>query len=171
VAAPAELTELCEREYPRLVRALQLWGGDREQAEELAQEALLKAVVHWRRVRTMRSPGGWLFQVARNLAMSAHRRKNAERRALDRLPTERPTAQTDASADALALQAALADLPERQRSALVLRHYLDLPVDEAAAALGVTPDALRQLCHRGVEGLRARLDVELVATEREARYA
>src|SRR5262245_56861897 len=161
VAAPAELTALCEREYPRLVRALHLWCGDRAQAEELAQEAMLKAVVHWRSVRTMHSPGGWLFQVARNLAMSAHRRKTAERRALDRLPVERSVTEDDVAADALALQAALAELPERQRSALVLRHFLDLPVDEAAAALGVSPDALRQLCHRGVEGLRTRLDVEL----------
>jgi RNA polymerase sigma factor (sigma-70 family) len=173
VAAPRELTELCEREHPRLVRALQLWCGDRALAEELAQEALLKAVVHWRRVRTMQSPSGWLFQVARNLAMSSHRRRSAERRALDRLPRLRPVAEATeaATVEAMALHAAMAELPERQRSALVLRHYLDLPVDEAAAALGVSPDALRQLCHRGIEGLRSRLAVDLVVTEREARYA
>jgi RNA polymerase sigma factor (sigma-70 family) len=173
MAAPAELTELCEREHPRLVRALTLWCGDRARAEELAQDALLKAVVHWRRVRTMQSPGGWLFTVARNQAMSEHRRRAAERRAVDRLPVPGGIDRVGEAGvdDALALQAALADLPERQRTALVLRHYLDLPVDEAAAVLAVSPEALRQLCHRGVDQLRRTLPVDLVATEQEARYA
>lgn len=172
MAAPAELTALCEREYPRLVRALRLWCGDDGLAEELAQEALLKAVVHWRRVRHMSSPGGWLFEVARNQANSSHRRKAAERRAMDRLPV--PAAGDDAlagAASAVALRAAMADLPERQRSALILRHYLDLPASEAASVLGISPDALRQLCHRGIESLRSSLAVDLVASEPEVGYA
>lgn len=173
MAAPAELIELCEREHPRLVRALTLWCGDRARAEELAQDALLKAVVHWRRVRTMQSPGGWLFTVARNEAMSDHRRRAAERRAVDRLPasTESAVGGEAAIDDVLALQAALDDLPERQRTALVLRHYLDLSAEQAATVLDVSPDALRQLCHRGVEQLRRTLPTDLVATDQEARYA
>jgi RNA polymerase sigma-70 factor (ECF subfamily) len=71
----------------------------------------------------------------------------------------------------VALRAALAELPERQRAALVLRHYLDLPAAEAAAVLGVSPDALRQLCHRGIESLRVSLAVDLVASEPEVGYA
>lgn len=170
MGAPVELTELCELEYPRLVRALTLWCGDRCLAEDLAQEAMVKAVVHWRRVRVMQSPGGWLFQVARNQAMSAHRRKGTELRAVDRLPAPATGAGSEgATDDVLLLREVLASLPESQRSALVLRHYLDLSVADAAAALGVSADALRQLCHRGIESLRSRLDVGV--TEQEARYA
>lgn len=173
MVAPADLTALCEREHPRLVRALRLWCGDDALAEELAQEALLKAVVHWRRVRHMSSPGGWLFEVARNQALSSHRRRAAEQRALDRLP--RPTGSvadgSDPTVAALALRVALAELPERQRAALVLRHYLDLPAAEAAQVLGVSPDALRQLCHRGIESLRSSLAVDVTVTETEVRYA
>jgi len=72
---------------------------------------------------------------------------------------------------ALALRAALAELPERQRAALVLRHYLDLPAADAARVLGVSPEALRQLCHRGIESLRSSLALDLVVTETEVRYA
>lgn len=171
MGAPVELTELCRVEYPRLVRALTLWCGDRCLAEDLAQEAMVKAVVHWRRVRAMQSPGGWLFQVARNQAMSAHRRRGAELRAIDRLPAPPTTGDGEerATDDVLLLREVLAGLPETQRSALVLRHYLDLSVADAAVALGVSGDALRQLCHRGIESLRTRLDVDV--TEQEARYA
>jgi RNA polymerase sigma factor (sigma-70 family) len=173
MGAPAELIELCEREHPRLVRALTLWCGDRARAEELAQDALLKAVVHWRRVRTMHSPGGWLFTVARNEAMSDRRRRAAERRAVDRLSAPLGSSAGDEVAvdDVLALQAALAALPERQRTALVLRYYLDLSGEQAAAVLDISPQALRQLCHRGVDQLRRTLPVDLVATDQEARYA
>jgi DNA-directed RNA polymerase specialized sigma24 family protein len=96
MSAPPELAALCQREHPRLVRALRLWCGDDALAEELAQEALLKAVVHWRRVKHMSSPGGWLFEVARNQANSSHRRRAAERRAMERLP--QPIAGVDALA-------------------------------------------------------------------------
>jgi RNA polymerase sigma factor (sigma-70 family) len=146
----------CAREYPRLVAALTYRVGDRHVAEELAQEALLRACARWGRVGKLDSPGGWVWHVARNLATSHRRRRQAERRANQRhgLLTDRHLDPAPADRD---LTVALERLPGRQRDAVVLRHVLDLSVEEAAVRLGATPDAVRSLTKRGVSTLRAEL--------------
>lgn len=65
-------------------------------------------------------------------------------------------------ADRLAVRAAVADLPERQRAALVLRYYVDLPVAEVADVLGCAPGTVKSLTHKAVEGLRRALGDETV---------
>lgn len=114
--APADLTAFCEREYPRLVGALDLYCGDRAVAEEVAQEALLRACRDWPKVSAMGSPGGWTHRVAVNLATSHFRRRQAERRATDRLAA-RPELEDGAAdpADVLAVRAAIARLPDTSR--------------------------------------------------------
>ena len=71
----------CEDAYPRLVGLLTLYTGNANLAEDLAQEALARAIRHWRRLQRMESPKGWLYQVAINLANSWFVRRRAERRA------------------------------------------------------------------------------------------
>src|SRR5207247_4027686 len=58
-------------EYPRLGRALYLLTGDREEAEDLAQELMARAYERWDRIQTMASPAGYVYRVATNL----HRRR------------------------------------------------------------------------------------------------
>ena len=65
--APIDLTEFCEAEWPRLVGALSLYTGDADLAEELAQEAVVRACRHWRKVRSMEAPAAWLHRVARKI--------------------------------------------------------------------------------------------------------
>lgn len=146
----------CAREHPRLVTALTYRVGDRHVAEELAQEALLRACARWERVGSLDSPGGWTWHVARNLAASHRRRRQAEQRANARhgAPADR---HDDPGPGDPELTAALRRLPGRQRDAVVLRHVLDLSVDEVAARLGVSADAVRSLTKRGVAALRADL--------------
>lgn len=146
----------CAQSYPRLVAALAHQTGDAWLAEELAQEALIRAANRWKRVSRLASPAGWTFAVGANLARSQFRRRQAERRVLARLAAERARPAADA-ADTLAVRTALLALPDKQRAAVVLRYFLQLTADEAAEVLDSTPGAVRGLTHRAVTTLRLRL--------------
>jgi DNA-directed RNA polymerase specialized sigma24 family protein len=73
VAGSAE--ELCRRVHPRLVKTLALFCGEVAAAEDLAQEALVRAWDRWPAVSEMANPEGWVFRVAFNLATSRARRR------------------------------------------------------------------------------------------------
>src|SRR5947209_7179743 len=64
-------------EYGRLVGALRLACGGRSDAEDVAQEAMVRACLHWKRVREMDRPAGWLYVTAFNLVRRERRRKPA----------------------------------------------------------------------------------------------
>jgi RNA polymerase sigma-70 factor (sigma-E family) len=154
-------------QHGQLVASLTLYCGDRWVAEELAQDALVRARERWEKVSVMDSPGGWLHRVAINLANSRFRRRRAEQRAHQRLsqPADRVDGSAATSADAVAVRRALASLPESQRSALVLRYFLDLSVAETADVLGMTPGSVKSATHRGLAALRRTFDVELGQSE------
>lgn len=82
-----ELAAFCQAEHRRLVGALSLYCQDRQVAEELAQDALLRVVTHWHRVRRLDHPSAWVYRVAINLANSYLRRRLAERRATPQAST------------------------------------------------------------------------------------
>ncbi|MBW3665176.1 MAG: SigE family RNA polymerase sigma factor [Actinobacteria bacterium] len=125
-AMPEAAAAFCAAEYPRLVGGLALYVGDVHVAEEFAQEALLRACRRWEYVSGLESPGGWTWRVALNLANSAFRRRGAERRAQARRPAD-ATIHIDADpAEATAVRRAVAALPQRQRTALVLRYGRDV---------------------------------------------
>jgi RNA polymerase sigma-70 factor (ECF subfamily) len=129
--------------------------GDARLAEDLVQEALLRACADWRTVRRMQSPAGWVFRVAVNLAASHHRRRSAESRAYRRAAGHPPAADAPSPETAVDLRAALAALPERERQVVVLRYLLDLSTDEAGEAMRISPGAVRSLTHRAVARLRS----------------
>lgn len=162
----ADAVAFCSEEFPRLVGALGLYVGDEAIAEELAQEALLRACRRWERVSQLDSPGGWTWRVARNLANSHLRRRQAERRARARLSSrDQPGGGAGHEvAEAHAVRRAVAGLPERQRRVLVLRYFLDWSVEATATEVGRSPDAVRSLTKRAVASLRE----ELATGEREA---
>ncbi len=165
---PQELDAFCRREWSRLVGALALYTGDPLLAEELAQEALTRAARDWRKVARMDAPGAWVHRVALNLAHSHFRRVRVARRAQSKLGAEAIDGhRTNAAdtADALAVRSAVAALPERERRALVLRYWFDLPVDDVAAAMHCPPNTVKTLTRRAVLALR---DAHLVDDEPEA---
>jgi RNA polymerase sigma factor (sigma-70 family) len=149
----------CATAHPQLVAALTHHTGDRWLAEELAQEALIRAGDNWARVGKLASPVGWAFRVGANLASSHFRRRRAERRALQRRGVDDGGAYLDADTpDRVAVQQALAGLTQDQRAAVILRYYLGLSTEEAGAALDVSSGAVRGRIHRAVEQLRVALD-------------
>lgn len=162
----------CAASYPQLVGALSLYVGDRHVAEELAQEALLRACQQWPKVSALESPGGWTWRVATNLANSHFRRRRVARRAQRRMESRTDVSYIDPDGgDAVAIRRAVAALPERQRSAFVLRHVQELTVEETAAQMGASADAVRSLTKRAAATLRGQLGEHLPVVSKETRDA
>lgn len=166
-----DASAFCAAEWPQLVRALSLYVGDPHVAEELAQEALLRACRQWATVSQLDSPGGWTWRVATHLANSHVRRSRAARRAQQRLGRGDRTHRDPDGGDAVTVRQAVAALPERQRTALVLRHVQGLSAPETADRMGITPDAVRSLTKRASATLRDRLDEPTTLASREVRDA
>ena len=151
--ADEALVEFCRVQYPRLVGFLGLYCGDRAVAEELAQETLARGWRKWPKVHHLDRPDAWAQRVAINLANSHFRRLVAERRARARaggsLEEQRPAVE-----EVLAVRRAVAALPRRQRAAVVLHYFLDLPLAEVAQHMETTVPAVKALLHRAVRRLR-----------------
>jgi RNA polymerase sigma-70 factor (ECF subfamily) len=139
----------------RLLGQLLPITGDLHEAEEVVQEAFARASVRWARLRDYDVPEAWVRRVAVNLALERAHRLQRQARALLRLgpPPQVPAA----SAEALALLAALRTLPMRQRQAIVLHHLVDLPIEEVARMLGVRSGTVKSLLARGRRALANRL--------------
>lgn len=152
----AEFAAFCAEEHPRLVGALSLYCGDRALAEELAQDALSRAFRDWTKVRRFGAPGAWTHRVAINLANSYFRRAAAEARAKRRLQDDEQ-APPDPGIDqaiALDIRRAVASLPRRQRTALILRYYVDLSVRDVAVAMDCPEGTVKTLTSKAIEALR-----------------
>lgn len=166
-----ELEEFCSAAYPRLVGALALHCGDRHLAEDLAQEALIRACRHWRRVRSLQSPIGWAYRAGANLSISQARRSAAEDRALHRAADQQGGPAVRDVDLAVDVADALAQLSDSHRAVVLLRYQLGLSAGEAAEALNSTPAAVRAMTHRAVMALRVHLDFEADDLQPEARHA
>jgi RNA polymerase sigma factor (sigma-70 family) len=130
--------------------------GDRHVAEDITQEAFVRLA---RRVIAFRDPDharAYLFRVIINLCRGRGRRLLLERTALARM---RP-ADLDQSPDLTQrdeMWKALLSLPQRQRTALFLRYYLDQSQAQAAEELDCSSSALKSLVSRGLSSLRTSL--------------
>jgi RNA polymerase sigma factor (sigma-70 family) len=141
----------------RLGRAMYLLTGDRWEAENLAQEALVRTFERWTRVRGMDSPGGYLYRVAFNL-----NRKRLRRLLLELKQRVAPTAVSEPEhvvERRMEVLAALSALTRRQREAIVLVGWLGFPAEEAGEVLGLKPTSVRGLLHRARAKLREELGV------------
>lgn len=154
-----EQERFCAAAWPRLVAAVSHHCGDVHVAEELVQEALVRACRRWSHVSRLSSPEGWTYRVAVNLANSAWRRQRAERRAYARHGPPEAVVRSVAVEEQQAVHAALQSLTAPQREAVILRYLLDLSVEQTAELLGKRPGAVRALTHRAITRLRPVLDV------------
>jgi RNA polymerase sigma-70 factor (sigma-E family) len=166
--ADADLHDFVRVAWPRLLRTAHLLCGNREDAEDLTQAALVKVVRHWRRVGRADDPYAYARTVLVNTAASRWRRRRRydELTAGDRgdPPVPDPAgvvAQRDA------VRRALAELPPRTRAALVLRYFEDLTEAQAAAVLGCSVGSVKSQVSRGLARLRERLDDRDLVTLRQ----
>jgi RNA polymerase sigma-70 factor (sigma-E family) len=136
--------ELYRAERPRMVRlAFLLTGGD-PSAEELVHDAFLAVHRRWARID---NPVAYLRTSVVNACTSHHRRRAV---AMRMTPPSAP-AWTDAPDE---MADAIGRLPERQRVAIVLRYYADLPEADIARAMGCRVPAVKSLLHRALATLR-----------------
>jgi RNA polymerase sigma factor (sigma-70 family) len=155
------LADACAAEFPRLVRLLTVFSGDRDTALDLAQETCARGCAKWSSVKNMDDQRAWFTKVALNLARSRWRRNAVERRVLGLLGSRpAPTEQTDI-AQALTVQAAMARLSPRQRAAVALRYLDDLDLATTAAAMRCSEGTVKKLTARGLATLRTLLDFDL----------
>jgi len=113
------------RELPAMIALARSICGDRQLAEDLAQEAMTKAHRDWDRIRDYERPGGWLRRVTINLALSRRRRIVRELAVLTRVASEPRSPDTsDADPDS-AVWAAVRKLPPKQRAAIALFYQED----------------------------------------------
>lgn len=155
---------LTHRLTPRILGFAARMLGDRAEAEDVAQEALLRL---WRVAPVWRQGEAqvatWLYRVASNLCTDRLRsRKRAASTALDDAPDMPDTAPGVEAAliagdRVRALEAALAALPERQRQAVVLRHIEGLTNPEIAGVMEIGIEAVESLTARGKRALTALL--------------
>ena len=137
--------------YEPLLRALYLVTGDAHEAEELAQEACFRVYERCERLRGTANPAGYAYRAALNLRRSRLRRLAVAARRTWR--GDEPDAFRSVD-DRDAIRRALADIPSRQREALVLLDWVGLSDQEAAEILGVRPEAARMRASRARQKLR-----------------
>lgn len=143
-----ELREFVEREYGRLVGAMTAISGSRPAAEDVVQEALVRA---WQRAEAggeIDSLAAWVTSVALNLGRNRLRRIRAELRATDRLGERSAHATAGPDPDRVDVANALKRLPRRQREAIVLRYYLDLSVAEIGHVMTAPTGTVKSLLFR-----------------------
>jgi RNA polymerase sigma factor (sigma-70 family) len=139
----------------RLVRLAALLGA--EDPEDVAQEAFCHLYAARARVRASELIAYLNRIVVNEVRSRARRRRTAlGKRHLLGVAEATPAA----SGDRAAVLAEMARLPQRQREALVLRYWLDLPFGEVAEAMGVTAGTARSQVSRGLAALAAALDEE-----------
>jgi RNA polymerase sigma factor (sigma-70 family) len=139
-------------EHERLFQALYLLTGDRFEADDLAQEALLRAYERWDRVGGMDSPSGYVYRTALNLHRSRVRSLMVRaRRVFAAVPAEDLSGSVTASQD---VRSALALLPRGQREAVVLVEWLGLGSEQAGRVLGIDASSVRGRLHRAHASLR-----------------
>ena len=137
---------------PRLRRTAFLLCGDWHTAEDLAQTALTKVFVSWRRIRRQEAVHAYTNRTLVN-AYLAHRRLKRTGEILTASFPER-AARDPAPETRMLLLDALATLPPRTRAVVVLRYWADLSVDQAAAALGCSPGNVKSQSARALDKLR-----------------
>ena len=144
---------LTHRHTGRVLALARRMLGDGAEAEDVTQEAMLRLwriAPDWRQGQAKVST--WLYRVTANLSTDRlRRRKGSDPDALADLRDETPSAETQLIArDRLdALQHAIAALPERQRLAMSLKYFHDLPNPEVAEVMDTTVEAVESLLARG----------------------
>lgn len=144
--------------YPRLVRSVAIAAGSVEDAEELVQEAFVRLVSRWEKVRRYEDPEAWVRSVAFRQLSNRRRKLRNGLRAVRLLGSVPPPAPQDH--EVIDVYRALRTLPLPQRQVVVLHYLLGLDVASIAAELRIAPGTVKSRLSRGRAGLRPLLSEE-----------
>ncbi|WP_165492196.1 SigE family RNA polymerase sigma factor [Egibacter rhizosphaerae] len=157
-----DFTAIFAAHHDEAVRLAYLICGDQDRAEDAVADAMVKVWRAWQRGR-IDNPRAYLRRAVVNQVNSRFRRLALERREAerrvgdDRGPRDPDTQVVDRDEIFEALQ----QLPSRQRTAIVLRYYEDLPEREAADLMGCSVGTVKSAVSRGLERLRSMVGEEV----------
>lgn len=140
-------------EYAGVATLTMVLTKSRAAAEDIAQDAFLKAHRDWERVGRFDNPEGWVRRVATNLAMSRFRRLRTEAKALIRLS---PATSSTMSPEATEFWAEVRKLPARQAQVVALHYVEDRSIDDIAATLGISAASVKTHLQRARRALAER---------------
>ena len=159
MSSAEEFAEFARVMSPRLRRTAFLLCGDWHTAEDLAQTALTKVFVSWRRIRRQDAVHAYTNRTLVN-AYLTHRRLKRTGEVVTGWFPERP-AEDPAPETRMMLLDALATLPPRSRAVVVLRYWADLSVEQAADVMGCSPGNVKKLSARALDKLRVTLSAAM----------
>jgi len=147
--------EYATASWPSLYRRAYLLTGNHADAEDLAQQTLIKAHGAWARVSGSDSPNAYVRKILTNTFLSLRRPRGRRLEVLAGDHAPEPVAPApDGPEDRMALWPHIQDLPPRQRAVVVLRYYEDLSEAEIAAALGITAGTVKSQASKALTKLR-----------------
>ena len=141
--------------WPSLYRYAYLLAGNHADAEDIAQQTLMKAYRSWSRVERSDSPAAYLRQILTNTYLSQRRPKARHLELLTDVPPETGHLAGIGPEDRMALWPHVKSLPPRQRAVIVLRYYEDLSEQEIADVLGCSRGNVKSTAHHALKSLRA----------------
>ncbi len=159
-----QFDQFYKNSYTKLVGQVYAMCGNMPEAQDCVQEAFIRAWDHRRKLDETRSPEAWVRTTAYRLAVSRWRKARRAIRQPDR--ALEPQRDHEPNPDRVAINQALAQLPEAQRRAIVLYHLCDLSVGEIAAEVGSPTGTVKARLARGRQTL-----ARLLNTDLEVRHA
>jgi RNA polymerase sigma-70 factor (sigma-E family) len=159
-SADLAVIELYTLQYKALVRLAAMLVRDTTTAEEVVQDAFIAMHDGWHRLKDAEKALAYLRQAVVNRSRSVLRHRMVVEKNAPKPAPDMPSAEHGAMAllERSAVIAALRDLPERQREAVVLRYYADLSEAQIAAAMRISRGAVKSHTSRAMAALRAALE-------------
>jgi RNA polymerase sigma-70 factor (sigma-E family) len=156
----ARLEDLYERHVGRAVMLARLLTGDPQGAEDIAHDAFIRVAGRFAHLRDEGSFDVYYRRAVVNLCRARFRRARVEREYLRRAPMPGQAERTPEPEERDRLWSVVRELPERQRTAIVLRYYEDLSEDETARVLHCSARAVNSLVSRAMTQLRSAIQEE-----------
>lgn len=157
---PESFEQLFARLLPRALRVAGRILGNESQAEDAAAEAFARAHASWRKVGGSPYRDAWILRVTANVAVDMCRSRRRVFSVGLAVTESLPADESEGEAVRVALAAALAALPRRQREVVVLRYLEGLPEEAVARVLGVSVGTVKKNGFRAREALRWHLGTD-----------
>lgn len=158
-----EFREFFDAEFRPLKRLAYLLTSNWAEAEDLAQEAMVRTYRAWHRINRRKRPGAYARTVLVNRHRSLLRRTMVEaKHVVARMPDPPPP--DGLSEDQIVVWQALGQLPAKEREVLVLRYYEDLPQTDISDLMSIPVGTVKSITHRAIRRLREELGEEFELT-------
>ena len=153
MSANEDFSEYVAGRWGRLVRTAILLGCKPPEAEDIVQTALVRCLLHWRRVQQADDQDAYVHRVLLNTFASARRRRWTTERPVAAVPDHSEPDETAKVDQADAVLRSLSRLNDDQRTAVVLRYYTHLTEQQMAVALNVAPGTIKSRLARALKAL------------------